>query len=92
MSDVKHDETGHEFYIETPEGKALLHYERENDTLNFHHTFVPPELRGKGMAEKIVAQGFEYAKTNRLKVIPSCPYVARLVMKNPDWKKLTVSS
>ena len=92
MSDVKHDETNHEFYIETQEGKALLHYERENDTLNFHHTFVPPELRGKGMAEEIVAQGFEYAQTNHLKVIPSCPYVARLVMKNPDWKKLTVRS
>jgi len=92
MSDVKHEETNHEFYIETPEGKALLHYEREGDTLNFHHTFVPPELRGKGMAEKIVAQGFEYAQANHLKVIPSCPYVARLVMKNPDWKKLTVRS
>lgn len=92
MSDVKHDETNHEFYIETSEGRALLHYERENDTLNFHHTFVPPELRGKGMAEKIVTEGFKYAETNRLKVIPSCPYVARLVMKNPEWKKLTVRS
>lgn len=91
MSDVKHDESSHEFYMETQEGKALLHYEREGDVLNFHHTFVPPELRGKGMAEKIVAQGFEYAKANHLKVIPSCPYVARLVMKNPDWKKLVRS-
>ena len=92
MSDVKHDETGHEFYIETPEGKALLHYEQEGNVLNFHHTFVPPELRGKGMAEKIVEQGFKYAQMNHLKVIPSCPYVARLVMKNPDWKNLTVRS
>ena len=113
MNEVKHDETNHEFYIETTEGKALLHYERENDTLNFHRTFVPRELRGKGMAEEVVTAGFQYAEENDLKVIPSCtfseknvkffpkstraksaqcPYVARLVMKNPKWKELTVQS
>ena len=88
MNEVLHDEEAQEFYIATPEGKALLHYERDGDVLNFHHTFVPPELRGKGLAEKIVSAGFEYAAKHRLKVIPSCPYVTRLVMKNSDWKKL----
>jgi predicted GNAT family acetyltransferase len=92
MNDVKHDENNHEFYIETPEGRALLHYEREGNILNFHHTFVPPDLRGKGMAERIVAAGFEYVENNNLKVIPSCPYVARFVMKNSEWKKLVVRS
>ncbi len=92
MSEVKHDSTNREFYIETQEGKALLHYGREGNTLNFHHTFVPPELRGKGLAEKVVVAGFEYADQNKLKVIPSCPYVARFVMKNSEWKRLVVRS
>ena len=92
MSEVKHNPANHEFYIETQEGKALLHYELQGDKLNFHHTFVPPELRGKGLAEKIVAAGFQYADQNKLKVIPTCPYVARLVMKNPEWKRLVVYS
>ena len=87
---MKHDPQAQEFYIETQEGKVLLHYEREGDVLNFHHTFVPPELRGKGLAEQVVKAGFEYIEQNRLKVIPSCPYVARLVVKNPDWKKFVV--
>lgn len=88
MNEVKHDLETQEFYIETKEGKALLHYERQGDNLNFHHTFVPPTLRGQGIAEKIVSEGFRYADENRLKVIPTCPYVARLVMKNAEWKKL----
>ena len=92
MSDVKHDPGAQEFYIETPEGKALLHYEKEAGALNFHHTFVPEALRGKGLAEKVVAAGFKYAEQNHLKVIPTCPYVARLVMKNSDWKKLVAGS
>ena len=90
MSEVKHDATAQEFYVETPEGRALLHYEREGDNLNFHHTFVPPALRGKGLAEKVVSAGFEYAEKNHMKVIPTCPYVARLVVKNLGWKKLVV--
>lgn len=88
MNDVKHDPQAQEFYIETPEGKALLHYEKEGEVLNFHYTFVPEALRGKGLAEKVVTAGFQYAEKNHLKVIPSCPYVARLVMKNSDWKRL----
>ncbi len=92
MSDVKHDPSIQEFYVEKPEGKALLHYEREGDKLNFHHTFVPPELRGQGLAEQIVIAGFQYADQNKLRVIPSCPYVARFVMKNPEWKRLVVHS
>lgn len=92
MNKVKHDFQAHEFFIETPEGKVLLHYEREGNALNFNHTFVPSELRGQGIAEKVVSAGFEYVKQNNLKVIPSCSYVLRLVMKNPDWKKLTESS
>ncbi|MBI4358612.1 MAG: N-acetyltransferase [Candidatus Omnitrophica bacterium] len=90
MSEIKHDTDAQEFYVETPEGRALLHYERDGNTLNFHHTFVPPPLRGKGLAEKIVSAGFEYAEKNNMKVISTCPYVARLVMKNSDWKKLVV--
>ena len=92
MDDVKHDPQAQEFYVETPEGKALLHYEKEGEALNFHHTFVPDVLRGKGLAEKVVTAGFKYAEENHLKVIPSCPYVARLVMKNSDWKRLVTRS
>ncbi len=88
MSEVIHDGESQEFYIEAPEGKAFLHYERNGDVLDFHHTFVPPELRGKGLAEQVVIASLQYAEKNHLKVVPSCPYVARFVMKNEQWKKL----
>lgn len=86
--EIEHDIQEQEFYAIFPEGKASLHYEKENDVLDFHHTFVPEVLRGRGIAEKIVASGFKYAAENNFKVVPSCPYVARLVMKNPDWKNV----
>ena len=88
MSDIQHNPETQEFFIETPQGKAILHYEKEEGALNFHHTFVPPELRGQGLAEKVVFAGFDYAAKHNLKVIPSCPYVARLAMKNDRLKPL----
>ena len=89
---IRHDEVNREFYADFPEGKASLHYECDGDVLNFHHTFVPPELRGKGIAEKLVESGFDFVEKNHLKAIPSCPYVARLVMKNANWKRFIVQS
>ena len=90
MNDVKHDEAAHEFYVETEEGRALLAYVREGRTLNFHRTFVPPALRGRGLAERIVSFGLEYADRFHFKVVPSCPYVARFVTAHSEWKKLLV--
>ena len=89
---IRHDEINHEFSVEFPEGKASLHYERQGDVLNFHHTFVPPELRGKGIAEEIVKAGFQFVEANDLKAIPSCPYVARFVAKSASWKRFVVRS
>lgn len=88
--DIKHDEAKHQFYAEVNGGRAVLDYQQDGKTLNFHHTFVPPELRGRGIAEQVTKAAFEYAAKNSFKVIPSCPYVARLVMKNEEWKKLVV--
>jgi predicted GNAT family acetyltransferase len=75
--DVKHDEAEHRFYIPLEgEEEALLLYRREGSTLEFYHTFVPEESRQKGLAEKIVEAGFDYAKHMGYKVKPTCPYVS----------------
>jgi uncharacterized protein len=90
--DITHDDKNAEFFMETEKGRATLNYLREGDKLDFHHTFVPEALRGQGIAEKVVAAGFDYAKQNKLKVIPSCPYVQRLLRRHEDWKELVAWS
>ena len=90
-SKIVHDEKNHEFSFETPDGKVTLNYLEEEGALNFHHTFVPPALRGKGLAEQIVRYGFEYADKKGQKVIPTCPYVSRLVMQHDELKPLVAS-
>ena len=80
--EVLHDEAGHRFYISLPSGhEALLLYRREGSSLEFYHTYVPEQSRGKGLAEKVVEAGFRYAKEKGYKVIPTCSYVAAFVSR-----------
>lgn len=53
-----------------------------------NHTFTPPEARGKGIARKLVDALIADARDQGFKIVPTCPYVANLFDKNPDWADL----
>ena len=48
------------------------------------HTIVPPPLRGHGMAQALVEAAIQYARKEKLRVIPSCSYAAAYVRRHPD--------
>ena len=58
------------------DSECYLNYNlpRKN-VIDFYFTYVPGELRGKGIAAKLVEEGLQYAEKEKLKVIPSCSYV-----------------
>lgn len=63
--------------------------DRELGTIDIYHTFVGPSLRGKGMAGKVAAEAFAYAKAEGLKVVPTCSYIAGAFLdRNPELKEL----
>jgi predicted GNAT family acetyltransferase len=73
---VTHNEQSGSFEVFVEGHRAHLDYRRVDDsTLDFCHTFVPGELRGKGLAAVVTAAALEYARDNDLRVIPSCSYV-----------------
>ena len=88
--EVLHDEKEQKFYIPLSNGEeAVLAYKKQGTTLNFTHTFVPPDTRHKGLAEQIVEAGFRYAQKQGFKVIPSCPYVSHAFLrKRPEFLPL----
>lgn len=52
------------------------------------HTFVPPEMRGRGIAEQLVEALVADARSDGFKIVPRCSYVAALFRRHPEWSDL----
>lgn len=52
--------------------------------VDFTHTFVPPEFRGQGLAERLVQYGLSWAAGQKLQVQASCWYVAKVLRARAD--------
>lgn len=92
MTEVRHDTKAFRFVLEIEGQEAILTYSQKGESLDFYHTFVPESLRGRGLAEKVVKAGFDYAKEKGLKVIPSCPYVSGPFLKRYGEYRSLISS
>lgn len=87
---IQHDEASRRF-VATLEGyEAVLMYRRSGNTVDLYHTYVPEVFRGRGIAEQLCKAAFEYAKANRLTVVPSCSYISGAYLKrHPEYEPLT---
>ncbi|WP_026462450.1 GNAT family N-acetyltransferase [Adhaeribacter aquaticus] len=86
---VNHDKDNQEFSITLENDQAELAYSLPKDNvMNFQHTFVPENFRGKGVAFQLIKTGLEYAQNNNYKVIASCPIVAAYIRKHKEYEPL----
>ena len=87
--DVKHDEQRQKYYALIGDREAVVEYGVAGErTLNFWHTFVPPELRGKGIADELVRQALEDAMQRGYRVIPSCWFVRVYIDRHPRYREV----
>jgi uncharacterized protein len=67
---------------------AVLNYKREGDRITFIHTEVPKELAGRGIGNALAKAALEYAREQRLQVIPRCRFVAKYIERHPEFAHL----
>lgn len=79
-------------FLITENGKeAFIQYvDVDSDTINYTHTYVPPELRGRGLAAKLVEAALAQARLDGKKVMASCSYVRSYLESHPEYQDLTV--
>lgn len=65
---------------------------RDGGVLDYRRTFTPPPLRGQGIAREVVLFGLDYARDNGIKIIPTCPYVAKIIRENPSYADLVADT
>jgi len=64
---------------------SFLEYYKDGKKIFFNHTEVPVELRGHGVAARLVEKALQYCKTHKLIVVPACSYVAHYIDNHPEW-------
>ena len=83
MVEVIHQPELQRFVIDSPGVKSVLTYRLfEQDgrqAIDFNSTYVPPSLRGQGLAEKLVRNGLHWAKAQGYLLNASCWYVAKFI-------------
>jgi predicted GNAT family acetyltransferase len=81
-----HSAETHRFEIDLgADGVAYLAYEPlAGDVLDLQHTIVPEGGQGRGVGTALVEAAFAHARTNGLRVVPSCPFVADWLEAHPE--------
>lgn len=74
-----------QFAINTDGGKGYLVYQYHRGDLVLMHTYVPEQLRGKGIAGALAKYALEYARKNKIKVVVYCPYVTAYLERHPEY-------
>lgn len=76
---VQHQPEQQRFVLQLDGHQAVLDYQLNQNNIDFNHTFVPPEFRGKGLAEKLVKAGLSWAEQQQYSIHASCSYVQRFL-------------
>ncbi len=87
--EVIHDTNNSSFFIKIDNASSYVSYSLNDRIMELYTTYTPPQLRGKGLAEKVVKAALDYAKENNFVVIPTCSYVRVFIERHPEYKSLT---
>lgn len=69
--------------------EGVLEYAALDDgRLDYRHTFVPPALRGRGIATRLVDFALTHALEQGIEVVPSCPFVAARLDAEPRFRNV----
>lgn len=82
---VVHDSAARRFTLSVSSGTAVLLYAPAGEgVLDLYSTFVPPDNRGQGVADRLVQAAVSHARAKGLRIIPSCWYVSVWLQRHPE--------
>ncbi|HEU4564814.1 MAG TPA: GNAT family N-acetyltransferase [Gemmatimonadaceae bacterium] len=89
---VVHDAAAGQFEMRENGQLAFLAYTMAGNRIRLVHTEVPPELQGRGYADRLVRAALEHARREGLAVVPSCPFVRAYIERHPEYAPLVATS
>jgi uncharacterized protein len=80
-------ETKGSFFVEKANIRlAEMTYSKAGPSLIIiDHTDVSDELRGQGAGKQLVEAAVLYARKNKIRILPLCPFARSVFDKTPEW-------
>jgi predicted GNAT family acetyltransferase len=85
---VTHNIDLQRFEVQADEHVAFLTYKHDGARVIMDHTYVPEELRGRGLANTLGYAALEEAQRQGWIVVPRCSFVAAFIERNPKFANL----
>lgn len=86
--DIRNEEAVSRYVLEVDGRIAFLEYHRYADSIDLFHTWVPEDLRGRGLGGMLVKRALDDARAAGLRVIPTCPMVDAYIRRHPEYQPL----
>ncbi|MGA2140995.1 MAG: GNAT family N-acetyltransferase [Brevinematales bacterium] len=87
-NEVIHDPDNREFYCVITGLKSALCYYENPGFIDIYHTFVPAELRNRGIAQGLMEKAVEFARVSGRKILPTCSYAENYLSRHDELKDI----
>jgi uncharacterized protein len=85
---IEHEHSGHRgafVWIEDGERLAVMTYTVAGSRVIIDHTDVDDRLRGKGAGKQLVKSAVEWARADKVQLMPLCPFARSVFEKTPEY-------
>ena len=86
--EVVHNRERQRFEVQLDGHVAELNYHMGDGAYALTHTGVPPEFRGRGIADRLAAAALNNAQAEGKKVIPMCSFVQTYIRRHKEYEPL----
>jgi predicted GNAT family acetyltransferase len=85
---VVHNSDKQRFEVDTDGSLALLEYKLREHQIIFTHTEVPSAAEGQGIGSSLAETALDYARDQRLEIVPACEFVIAYIKRHPEYVPL----
>jgi predicted GNAT family acetyltransferase len=88
MNRVRDNKSLSRFELDVEDSVAFANYRLAPGAVIITHTETPRALRGRGFASQLVRGSLEHIRTDGLKVVAGCGFVADYLRRHPEFADL----
>lgn len=86
--EIQHNQDRQRFELQLENQLSVIDYELDGNNLTLPHVGVPQPLEGRGIAGELTRSALDWARAEKYRVIPVCPYVQAWLKRHPEYQDL----